>query len=73
MKIGDRVRLDEKVDMGYYVYEIGHEFTVVGEDDIRGLDLKDDEGRMLCETRFVKMSKIPLRDQRDKKINKILK
>ncbi len=73
MTIGDRVRLEEKVDMGYYVYEIGHEFTVIGQDDIRGLDLKDDEGRLLGETRFVKMSKIPSQEQRERKINTILK
>lgn len=73
MKIGDRVRLEEKVEMSYFTFEIGHEFTVIGQDDIRGLDLKDDEGRMLGETRFVKMKKIPIDEQRDRKISQILK
>lgn len=73
MKIGDRIRLEERVEMCYFTFEIGHEFTIIGEDDIRGFDLKDDEGRVLGETRFVKMKKIPTDEQRDRKINQILK
>jgi hypothetical protein len=55
---GARVRLLEDVDMGYCIYTKGHEFTITGSDDIRGLDLEDDEGNRLCETRFVKMELI---------------
>lgn len=73
MKIGDRVVLEERVELSHITYEIGHQFTIVGDDNIRGFDLKDDDGNMLCETRFVKMKKIPLSEERDRKINQILK
>lgn len=73
MKIGDRVVLEERVELSRITYEIGHQFTIVGDDNIRGFDLKDDDGNMLCETRFVKMKKIPLSEERDRKINQILK
>ena len=52
---GARVRLLEDVEMYDITYLKGHEFTITGEDAIRGLDLEDDEGHRLCETRFVKM------------------
>ena len=73
MKIGDRVVLEERVELSRITYEIGHQFTIVGDDNIRGFDLKDDDGNMLCETRFVKMKKIPLSEERDRKISQILK
>ena len=52
---GARVRLLEDVKMHDCTYMKGHEFFIKGEDSIRGLDLEDDEGNRLCETRFVKM------------------
>ena len=52
---GARVRILEDVVMHDITYTNGHEFTITGEDDIRGLDLVDDDGNRLCETRFVKM------------------
>ena len=55
---GGRVRLLEDVEMYDITYLKGHEFTITGEDDIRGLDLEDDDGNRLCETRFVKMELI---------------
>lgn len=54
-EIGARVRLLEDVEMSYCTFTKGHEFTITGSDNIRGLDLEDDEGNRLCETRFVKM------------------
>jgi hypothetical protein len=72
MKIGDRVILKERIEMYNITYEIGHQFTIVGDDNIRGFDLKDDDGNMLCETRFVKMGLLPLSEIRDRKIDKIL-
>jgi hypothetical protein len=57
-EIGARVRLLEDVVMSNITYIKGHEFTITGEDDIRGLDLEDDEGNRLYETRFVKMELI---------------
>ena len=55
---GARVRILEDVVMHDITYTKGHEFTITGEDDIRGLDLVDDDGNRLCETRFVKMELI---------------
>ncbi len=72
MKIGDRVVLEEKVELFHKTYEIGHEFTIISEDNMRGFDLKDDDGNMLCETRFVKMRKVTTAEDRERKLNKIL-
>lgn len=36
MKIGDRVVLLERVEMYKITYEIGHQFTIVGDDNMRG-------------------------------------
>jgi len=55
---GARVRLLEDVEMSYCTFTKGHEFTITGSDNIRGLDLEDDDGNRLCETRFVKMELI---------------
>ena len=52
---GARVRILEDVVMHNITYTKGHEFTIIGEDGIRGLDLEDDDGNRLYETRFVKM------------------
>jgi hypothetical protein len=71
MKIGDRVVLEERVEMYKITYEIGHQFTIVGSNDMRGFVLRDDNGNMLCETRGIKMRS--LAEARDKKINDILK
>ena len=30
----------------------GHQFTITGDDDIRGLDLEDDDGNSIGEIRF---------------------
>jgi len=57
-EIGARVRLLEDVEMHDCTYIKGHEFFITGEDSIRGLDLEDDDGNRLCETRFVKMELI---------------
>lgn len=73
MKIGDRVRLKQDVDMGYILYKEGHEFTICGSDNIRGVDLIDDDGNELGECRFVKMEVINIANLIDKKLKKILK
>ncbi len=72
MKIGDRVELQERVELYSNTFEIGHRFTIVADDNIRGFDLKDDEGKMLCETRFTKMRKLTDAELREEKINKII-
>lgn len=72
MKIGDRVVLGERIELiSGMVFEIGHKFTISSDDGIRGFDLIDDNGNRLCETRFIKMKS--LSDDRDDKINEILK
>lgn len=53
MKIGDRVFLLELVEMSNITYPKGHEFTIIGDDDIRGFNLEDDEGHRLDETRMI--------------------
>lgn len=70
MKIGDRVYIDQDVELHDRIFKSGHQFTIVGEDYLRGFDLKDDDGNMLCETRFVKLKDIS--ESRDHKINIIL-
>lgn len=35
------------------IYHKGHEFTVTGWDGLRGMDLKDDDGNELVETRMI--------------------
>ncbi len=73
MKIGDRVELLERFFMlNNKIYEIGHRFKIVGSDDIRGFDLKDDDGNELSETRFLKF-RLDKSVERDKKIKRILK
>ena len=57
-EIGSRVRLLQDVEMSYCTYTKGHEFIIIDSDNIRGFDLKDDEGNCLRETRFVKMELI---------------
>ena len=53
IETGSRVRITKDVDMGYIKYLAGHEFVVTGSDGMRGLDLKDDDGNVLAETRFI--------------------
>lgn len=51
--IGSRVRITKDVKMLSIIYKKGHEFTVTSIDGIRGLDLVDDKGNVLAETRFI--------------------
>jgi hypothetical protein len=80
MKIGDKVALEEDL----YSYEAsatgdlkgeidfhkGHIFTIIGSNDIRGVDLRDSDGKTMYECRFVKLK--TLDESREEKINKIL-
>ena len=50
--IGERVVVLEEFEFNGKVYEKGHQFTITGNDDIRGLDLEDDYGNSIGETRF---------------------
>ncbi len=76
MRIGDRVYLADTYDN----FEYGHEFTIVSiytsyPSLSEMFELKDDEGKIMKAIfPFVnaKIRKVPLQEQRDKKINTIL-
>ena len=53
MEIGSRVRLTKEITLWNKTYSAGHEFTIVGNDNIRGFDLEDDNGNKVSETRFL--------------------
>jgi hypothetical protein len=50
---GQRVVFLEDYEFNGKLYKKGHQFTITGDDYMRGLDLKDDEGNCICETRFI--------------------
>lgn len=52
LQVGDRIRLKNDVSVLAGTFTKGHELTVTGSGP-RGLDLRDDDGNMLCETLFV--------------------
>jgi hypothetical protein len=49
--IGERVVVLEEFEFNGKVYKKGHQFKITG-DDMRGLDLEDDYGNRIGETRF---------------------
>jgi hypothetical protein len=51
--IGQRVVFLEDFEFHGKLYKKGHQFTVTGSDNIRGLDLEDDYGNRIGETRFI--------------------
>ena len=51
--IGERVVFLNDFEFNGKVYKKGHQFTITGDDDIRGLDLEDDWGNCIGETRFI--------------------
>lgn len=53
MQVGDRVRLKTSLYHNGYNYDRGHEFNVVGNDSMRGIDVEDDEGRIISECRMI--------------------
>ncbi len=73
MKIGDRVVLTKMVVMYESTYFPGHQFTIIGEDSIRGFDLEDDKGNKIYETRFITDSYISISEYRDRKVDEYLK
>lgn len=70
--IGEKVVVIKQIKFNNKVYNTGHIFTVTGEDDIRGLDLEDDEGNRIGETRFIRDHYEFLYRLRDNKLSKIL-
>lgn len=51
--IGQRVVFLEDYEFNGKLYKKGHQFTITGSDGIRGLDLEDDNGNRIAETRFI--------------------
>lgn len=70
MKIGDRVVIQEDIEMWKKTFKKGHQFTIIDSDDFRGFTIRDDDGNTIAETRFVKM--VNLQELRETKINQIL-
>jgi hypothetical protein len=52
LKIGDRIKLNDRVESGNRVFESGHEFTIYGS-SYRGWDIIDDEGNKIDECLFI--------------------
>ena len=52
--IGQRVIFLEDFEFNGKVYKKGHQFTITGDDNIRGLDLEDDNVNKIGETRFIR-------------------
>lgn len=73
MKIGDRVILIKPISLNYRVFEVGHQFTITGSSGMRGWDLIDDEGSAIYETAMVSDHYVSISEDRDKKIDIILK
>lgn len=51
---GQRVVFLEDFNFNGKLYKKGHQFTITGSDNIRGLDLEDDNGNRISETRFIR-------------------
>ena len=66
--IGERVVLLEELEFNDILYKKGHQFKVIGEDNIRGFDLEDDNGNRIYETRFIRSKYEFIKRIRDKKI-----
>ena len=54
MLIGQKVVVVEEFEFNGVVYKPGHLFTITGDDYIRGLDLEDNDGNKVGETRFIR-------------------
>ena len=63
-----RVVLLEDIEFNGKLYKRGHQFNVVGEDGMRGLDLEDDNGNCIGETRFLRHKYEFVDRVRDKKL-----
>lgn len=72
MRVGDRVVFVEDFEFNNKIYKKGHQFNIIADDNIRGFDLRDDDGNEIGETRFMRHMYVSLSDLREDKINKIL-
>ena len=65
---GQRVIILEDFEFNGKVYKTGHQFTITGDDDIRGLNLEDDDGNSIGEIRFSGIKWQLLSQYRDDKL-----
>jgi hypothetical protein len=69
--IGERVVFLEDFEFNNKLYKKGHQFTIVGEDSMRGYDLKDDWGNCISETRFIRTKYEFISKLRDDKLKEL--
>jgi hypothetical protein len=53
MGIGSRIRITEDLVMTDKTYLKGHEFTIIGEEGMRGWNIEDDNGNQVYETAMI--------------------
>ena len=68
---GERVVFLEDFEFNNKLYKKGHQFTIVGEDSMRGYDLKDDWGNCISETRFIRSKYEFISKLRDDKLKEL--
>ena len=68
---GQRVVFLEDFEFNGKLYKKGHQFTIVGEDSMRGYDLKDDSGNCISETRFISSKYALISKLRDDKLKEL--
>lgn len=71
MLIGQKVVVVEEFEFNGVVYKPGHLFTITGDDYIRGLDLEDNDGNKVGETRFIRHHYELLSRIRDEKLKEL--
>ena len=69
--IGQRVVFLEDFEFNGKFYKKGHQFTITGDDNIRGLDLEDDNGNRIGETRFMSSKFELISKLRDDKLKEL--
>lgn len=70
----DRVIVIKPITFNKKIYPIGHIFNIIGNDSMRGYDLRDDDGNTIYETRMISdhYKIFTIDKERDKKIDQIL-
>ena len=69
--IGQRVVFLEDFEFKGKFYKKGHQFTITSDDNIRGLDLEDDNGNRIGETRFMSSKFELISKLRDDKLKEL--
>ena len=69
--IGERVVFLEDFEFNNKLYKKGHQFKIVGEDSMRGYDLKDDWGNCIYESRFISSKYELISKLRDDKLKEL--